>query len=187
VVEHVKPTILIGCSTVTGAFSEAIVKTMAKNTKRPIIMALSNPTSKSEATPENLIQWTDGRAIIATGSPFPDVAFNEKIIRISQSNNAFAFPGIGLGVILCRPKHISDEMLWAATQTIVRCSPIHHDPSAPLLPKLSDVRDISREVAIAVVRTAQQQGLTQLHGEINFDQVLQRVMWEPQYYPYRKA
>ncbi len=186
VVENVKPTILIGCSTASNAFSEKIVKTMAKYTKRPIIMPLSNPTSKSEATPDNLMQWTNGHAIIATGSPFPDVLFHGKNFRIAQSNNAFAFPGIGLAAILCRPKCISDEMLWAATQTIARCSPIHQDSSAPLLPKLSDVRKISCEIAIAVTRVAQQQGLTQLHGEINFEEALKRIMWEPKYYPYKK-
>ncbi len=111
VIHQVKPTILIGCSTVHGAFDETVVQAMASYCPRPIIFPLSNPTSKAEATPSDLLQWTAGKAIIATGSPFDDVTYQGNTYRISQSNNAFIFPGIGLGVISARATRLSDNMI----------------------------------------------------------------------------
>ena len=186
VVKHVEPTILIGSSTATGAFTEEIVKLMAAKTPRPIIMPLSNPTNLSEATPENLIRWTDAKAIIATGSPFPDVNFNGKWHRIAQSNNAFAFPGIGLGAIVAKAKLITDEMLWVATQALSKCAPINQDKFSPLLPKLSEVKMVSAEVALAVAEEARRSGLSQVAADVDFKQAIKALMWEPTYYPYRK-
>ncbi len=150
VVKNVKPTILIGCSTVAGAFNKEIVQLMSANVERPIIMPLSNPTSLSEAKPDDLLAWTDGQALIATGSPFPEVHYNDRWFRIAQSNNAFAFPGIGLGAVAVKAKHISDDMLWAATQALCQCSPVNQDKMAPLLPKLSEAKMVSVNIALAV-------------------------------------
>lgn len=186
VVNNVKPTILVGCSTVGGAFTEEVVKCMAANTNMPVIMPLSNPTSKSEATPENIMQWTNGKAVIATGSPFAPVQWQGKSIRVSQSNNAFAFPGIGLGVIASRAKLLSDDMLWAATNALSECSPVIHDPTAPLLPALSDILRVSRQVAVAVAATAKKEGLSQMDSTLDLEKAIQQVCWEPRYYPYQK-
>jgi malate dehydrogenase (oxaloacetate-decarboxylating) len=186
VICNAKPTILIGCSTVAGAFNEKIVKAMAANVNRPIIMPLSNPTMKAEAKPEDLIAWTDGKAIIATGSPFADVQFNGRAIRIAQSNNAFAFPGIGLGAIAAKASRLSDDMLWAATQALSQCSPVVHDKNAALLPKLADAKKVSIEVALAVAEQARKEGVAQIPDELDLRRAIQQIMWEPRYVPYRK-
>lgn len=186
VVKNVQPTILIGCSTVAGAFNEEIVKLMAAHVHRPIIMPLSNPTSLAEAKPDDLMQWTNGKAIIAAGSPFPDVLHDGKWHRIAQSNNALAFPGIGLGVVAAKAKHITDDMLWAATQALSECSPVNQDKMAPLLPKLSETRMVSFNVALAVAEQARKEGLAQISNDTNLKELIKHTMWEPQYYPYRK-
>lgn len=186
VVKNVKPTLLIGCSTASGAFTEDIIRTMALHVERPIIMPLSNPISKAEANPKDLLHWTHGKAIVATGSPFPAVSFNGSLIRIAQSNNAFAFPGIGLGAIAVKAKHISDEMLWAATQALCACSPVIHNNNAPLLPSLSEINFVSRHIALAVAEQAQREGLAQIDKNIDLDKAIRQVTWQPKYYPYKK-
>ncbi len=187
VVKNVKPTILIGSSTVAGAFNEEIVKMMAATVDRPIIMPLSNPTPLAEAKPEDLLQWTEGKAIIATGSPFPEVNYNGKWYRIAQSNNALAFPGIGLGSIVAKAKHISDNMLWAATEALSLCSPVHQDKMAPLLPKLSESNRISFNVALAVAEQARLEGLAQVSDNVDFKEAIKQAMWQPEYHPYEKV
>lgn len=187
VIKNAKPTILIGCSTVAGAFNEEIVNLMAKQVKRPIIMPLSNPNHLSEADPKDLLKWSDGRAIIATGSPFPEVEYNGKKIRIAQSNNAFAFPGIGLGAIAVKAKHISDDMLWAATEALSNCSPVHEDPSEPLLPRLSHAKQTSEKIAIAVAKQAIEEGLSEIPFTDNLLTRIRKHMWQPRYYPYKKV
>lgn len=187
VVKNVKPTILIGCSTATGAFTEEVVKLMAEQVDRPIIMPLSNPNSLAEAKPDDLLAWTNGQAIIATGSPFPDVHYDKKWYRIAQSNNALAYPGIGLGAIAVKAKQVSDDMLWAATEALSQCSPISQDKMAPLMPKLSEAKMVSVKVALAVAEQARKEGLAQVgHGE-ELKDIIRKTMWEPQYYPYHKV
>jgi malate dehydrogenase (oxaloacetate-decarboxylating) len=186
VVKNIKPTILIGCSTVTGAFNQEIVQLMHASTERPIIMPLSNPTSLSEASPEDLLRWTDGKAIIATGSPFGEVFYDGRRIRIAQSNNALAFPGIGLGTIAAKAKHLTDDMLWAATQALAECSPVMHDKMAPLLPKLSETHMVSYKVAVAVAEAARQAGIAGVPPDVDLKQRIRRMMWEPRYMPYQK-
>lgn len=186
VIKNVKPTILIGCSTVTGAFNQEIVQLMHASTERPIIMPLSNPTSLSEASPEDLLRWTDGKAIIATGSPFGEVYYDGRRIRIAQSNNALAFPGIGLGTIAAKARHLTDDMLWAATQALAECSPVMHDKMASLLPKLSETHMVSYKVAVAVAETARQAGIAGVPQDVNLKQRIRRMMWEPRYIPYQK-
>lgn len=187
VVKNVEPTILIGCSTAAGAFTEEIVKMMVSKVGRPIIMPLSNPNSLAEATPEHLVNWTEGKAIIASGSPFPDVSFGGKWQRVAQSNNAFAFPGIGLGVIVSKATRISDDMLWAATRAISECSPVNQDITAPLLPKLAEARLVSSKVAFAVAEQARKEGLASVTADLDFKHAIRHSMWEPQYYPYKKV
>lgn len=186
VVKNVKPTILIGCSTVAGAFNEKIIRLMASEVEKPIIMPLSNPTSLAEARPEDLLKWTEAKAIIATGSPFADVNYDNRWHRIAQSNNAFAFPGIGLGTIAVKAKHISDNMLWAATEALSSCSPAAHDKTAPILPKLSESKMVSFQVALAVGEQARKEGLAQIPADLSVEDALRKTIWEPMYYPYKK-
>lgn len=186
VVKNVKPTILIGCSTAAGAFNEEIVRFMAQHTSRPIIMPLSNPNSLAEAKPTDLLRWTEGRAIIATGSPFPDAHYGDRWHRIAQSNNAFAFPGIGLGVVAVKAKKLSDDMIAAATEALSLCSPANQDAMAPLLPRVSKARMVSYNVALAVAQQARAEGLAQVADSIDLKKLITFSMWEPRYYPYRK-
>jgi malate dehydrogenase (oxaloacetate-decarboxylating) len=184
VVKHIKPTILIGCSTVAGAFTKEIVELMATDVERPIILPLSNPTLLSEARPEDLLKWTEGQAIIATGSPFPEVTYAGKRYRIAQSNNALAFPGIGLGIIASKATQVSDDMLWAATRALSDCSPVNQDKMAPLLPKLSEAKMVSFSVALAVANQAYEEGLAQVSDKSHLKDLIQKHVWEPRYYPY---
>ena len=124
--------------------------------------------------------------IIATGSPFPDITFGSHTIRIAQSNNSFAFPGIGLGCVAVKAKYLSDGILWAATETLAKSSPIHKDITAPLLPKLSETRSISRQIALAVALEARREGLAQIDEHIDLNRAINEVTWEPRYYPYKK-
>lgn len=183
VVTEVKPSILIGCSTVKGAFSEDVVKAMAKAVDRPIIFPMSNPTSKSEATPADLLTWTEGKAIVATGSPFKPVELNGKKIRISQSNNAFTFPGLGVGIIASKAKQVTDGMIWAASNALREQSPAKKDPTAPLLPDIKDSKTVAHHIAKAVIQAAIDEGVADPIEDL--DKAIRSVMWEPIYYPYR--
>ena len=179
VVANVRPTMLIGTSTQAGAFGEALVKDMAAHVERPIIMPLSNPTSKAEALPEDLIRWTDGRALVATGSPFPPVEHRGRTYRIAQANNALVFPGLGLGVIVSRARRISDRLIAAAADAVARLSDATA-PGAPLLPPVEDLRTVSAAVGIAVAIAAQDEGLAQVAVDDPVQQVYQ-AMWRPEY------
>jgi malate dehydrogenase (oxaloacetate-decarboxylating) len=179
VVSHVRPTMLIGTSTQAGAFTEGIVRQMAGYTERPIIMPLSNPTSKCEALPEDLLRWTDGRALIATGSPFPPVTLGETTYRIAQANNALIFPGLGLGVIVAKARRITDPMIAAAANAVAHlCDATRL--GAPLLPAIDDLRAISAAVGIAVAVTADREGLAQIPVDNPIQQV-HEAMWRPEY------
>lgn len=186
VIKNVRPTILIGCSTVTGAFTEEVVKALMEHVARPIIMPLSNPLSKSEAAPYDLIQWTNSQAIIATGSPYPDVVYKNKLIRIAQCNNAFSFPGIGLGVIAAKAKYITYGMLWAAAQALSQCSRMPENPAEPILPKLTESKKIRRHIALAVAKRAREEGVSQIDPILDLEHIIDNIVWEPRYYPYKK-
>jgi malate dehydrogenase (oxaloacetate-decarboxylating) len=179
VVSHARPTMLIGTSTQTGAFTEAIVKKMAEHTERPIIMPLSNPTSKCEALPEDLIRWTDGRALIATGSPFPPVVHEKSTFHIAQANNALVFPGLGLGVTVARASRITHRMIAAAADAVAGLSDAT-TRGAPLLPPVTDLRRVSAAVAVAVASAATEEGLARVPLEDPIQQVHQ-AMWRPEY------
>jgi malate dehydrogenase (oxaloacetate-decarboxylating) len=179
VVANAQPTMLIGTSTQAGAFTESIVRQMASTVDRPIIMPLSNPTSKAEAVPEDLIRWTDGRVLVATGSPFPPVEHGGVTYRIAQANNALVFPGLGLGVTVARAARITDGMITAAAEAVAGLSDAT-TRGASLLPPVTDLRMVSAAVAIAVARAAEKEGLTQAPLDDPVQQVHQ-AMWRPQY------
>ena len=179
VVAHAEPTMLIGTSTHTGAFTEGIVRQLAATADRPIIMPLSNPTSKAEAIPEDLIRWTDGRALIATGSPFPPVSYGGRTYTIAQANNALVFPGLGLGVAVVDAERVTDGMIAAAAAAIAELTDAGNKGGA-LLPPVTDLRMISAAVAIAVARAADVEGLAQKPLTDPVQQVLQ-AMWRPEY------
>jgi malate dehydrogenase (oxaloacetate-decarboxylating) len=187
VVRHVHPTMLIGTSAQPGVFTEAIVRDMASAVDRPIIFPLSNPTSKSEAVPADLVAWTDGRAIVATGSPFADVESRGRTIRIGQCNNAFVFPGVGLGVIASGALRVTDAMFVAAARTLSELSPARQDPTASLYPALTGIRDISRAVAFAVGFEAQRAGLAEGTSAATLRARIDAAMWEPMYSTYTRA
>ncbi len=179
VVRNVQPTMLIGCSTQAGAFTEQIVRDMAAHTARPIIMPLSNPTSKAEAMPADLLAWTDGAALVATGSPFAPVEHGGITYRIAQANNALVFPGLGLGVTVARASRITDRLIAAAADAVATLSDATM-PGAPLLPPVRELRPVSAAVAIAVVRAAMADGLAQASVDNPIQQV-HEAMWRPNY------
>lgn len=179
VVRNVQPTILIGTSAQSGAFTEPIVREMAKHVERPIIMPLSNPTSRAEAVPSDLLAWTNGAALIATGSPFKPVELGETTYHIAQANNALIFPGIGLGVICCRASRITDTVIAAASQAVASAVS-DRSLGASLLPTMTQLRSISAQVAVAVVEQAQREGLAQRELDNPIQQVYE-AMWQPVY------
>lgn len=187
VVKNVHPTILIGTSAQAGAFSEDIVRELVRHVDRPIIFPLSNPTSRSEATPSDLLRWTDGRALIATGSPFPPVSIAGRLIQTSQCNNAYIFPGVGLGVIASGARRVTDAMFVAAARVLSELSPALNDPDASLYPPLESVREISRKVALAVGLEAQRAGLTQATSVDELVRNVANKMWEPHYIPLKRV
>jgi malate dehydrogenase (oxaloacetate-decarboxylating) len=187
VVANAQPTVLIGTSGQAGAFTEPVVRAMAANVKRPVIFPLSNPTDRSEAMPADLASWTEGRAVIATGSPFPPLKRGGKDFRIDQNNNAYVYPGIGLGAIAVRARRISDGMFLAAANAIAAQSPAKRDPAANLLPPLLEIRKLSFEVAFAVARQAQQEGCADALSEEATAAAIRVKMWEPVYARYRRV
>jgi malate dehydrogenase (oxaloacetate-decarboxylating) len=185
VIGQIEATILIGLSTVGGAFSEKVVREMARNVERPVIFPLSNPTSKSEATPEDLIRWTDGRALVATGSPFAPVNYDGRKIPIAQCNNVYIFPAMGLGVVASRANRVTDAMMLAAARTLAANSPALREASAPLLPPLTDLRRVVAEIAVAVGIAAQKDGVAAPVTEDELHRQVTATQWTPDYPSYR--
>jgi malate dehydrogenase (oxaloacetate-decarboxylating) len=184
VVRNAKATVLIGVSGQQGAFTEEAIREMAKNAERPIIFPLSNPTSRSEGTPQNLLTWTEGRALIGTGSPFQPVEINGKQIHVDQTNNSYIFPGLALGIVASRAKRVSDAMIMAASKALVGLSPTKKDKTASLLPSLSKSREVSRIVAEAVGNQAIADGLAAIPDKAALQKELEANIWEPVYVPY---
>jgi malate dehydrogenase (oxaloacetate-decarboxylating) len=187
VVRNVKPTILIGCSAVTGAFTETIVKTMAAQEAYPIILPLSNPTERAEATPQELFQWTEGKVLVATGSPFDPIEYNNDVLLIGQCNNALVFPGIGLGLIVSGATRLSDEMLWKACLALSDFSPVLQDIRKPLLPSITQARDVALNIAIVVAQQAFDEGVATNALETDLRQTIADAMWNPEYLPYERG
>lgn len=183
VIQQAKPTILVGVSAQPGLFTEDIVKAMAANASRPMIFPMSNPTSRAEAVPEDLIRWTGGRALIATGSPFEPVNYKGKSYPIAQCNNSYIFPGLGLGILAVNARRVSDDMFMAAAVALSECSPALTDPQAALLPSLEDIRDVSRRIAVVVARQAQAEGLAEQTTDDELEKRIDATFWEPEYLP----
>ena len=184
VIGKINATILIGLSTVAGAFSEAIIREMARKVERPIIFPLSNPTSKSEATPEDLIRWTDGRALVATGSPFAPVNYEGRKIPIAQCNNIYIFPAVGLGVVASGARRVTDSMMLAAARTLAGNSSALEDPSASLLPPLTHLRRVAAEIAVAVGVAAQKDAVAAPVTEDELHRQVMATQWTPDYPSY---
>lgn len=183
IVAKVKPTILIGCSTVRGAFSEQVVSKMMEHCAMPIIFPLSNPTDNAEATPEQLVAWTKGNALIATGSPFEPVEYNNKRYEIAQCNNALAFPGLGMGALAVNAKEITDNMLYAASQAICSQAPVHQNNDLPILPNIVTTPSLSIQVAIKVAEQAIEDGVAtnELVTSKSCTELVQDLIWKPYY------
>jgi malate dehydrogenase (oxaloacetate-decarboxylating) len=186
VVRNAGVTALVGTSAQAGAFTEEIVRAMASHTPRPIIFPLSNPTSCAEATPEDLLHWTDGRAIVGTGSPFAPVEVNGKLVPIAQTNNSYIFPGLALGILVSRASRVTDAMIMAAAKALAKLSPAREDKNGRLLPPIAESRRVGMIVAEAVGRQAIEDGVAGFADAASLQEQLSDYVWEPVYVPYQR-
>jgi malate dehydrogenase (oxaloacetate-decarboxylating) len=186
VVRESKPTVILGVSGQPGLMSEAIIKEMYASCDKPIVLPLSNPTSRVEALPEDIIRWTEGNAIVATGSPFDPVEFAGKTHVITQCNNSYIFPGVGLGVIASRSKRVTAKMFMVASEALADCSPFVEGSGSDLLPALSKIREVSRFIAFAVGMQAIEEGVAPPASEEKLKQSIEANFWEPTYREYRR-
>ena len=184
---NARPTVLIGVSGQAGAFSEPVVRAMAQSVERPVIFPLSNPTSRSEATPDQLMAWTDGRALIGTGSPFPPIEWNGRTSKVNQTNNSYIFPGIGLGVLAAGARRITDAMFMVAGKVVAELSPTVTDKEGQLLPPVTELRPVAIAVAKAVALQAQADGVADPCDAATLDTRIAARVWEPKYRPYQKV
>jgi malate dehydrogenase (oxaloacetate-decarboxylating) len=182
----IRPTILVGTTAVAGAFTEAVIRSLASEL-RPIVLPLSNPTALSEATPANVLGWTDGRALVATGSPFPPVLLPEGRREVAQANNVFVFPGLGLGAIVAEARAVTDGMLLAAARAVAAAVSDDRVAAGALLPPIANLRAIARDVAIAVAEEARQAGVAGLRAEADIVAEVDAAIWWPAYVPYSHA
>lgn len=181
VVRNAKPGVLVGATGQTGAFTEEIIREMASHEEHPVIFPLSNPTSRAEATPEDLLKWTDGKAVIATGSPFDPVEYNGVTHVIAQCNNSYIFPAMGLGIRASRARRVTDSMFMAAAFALKEASPALRDPTASLLPSLTIIRDVGRSIARAVAQAAIDAEVADSMTAEEIDQRIEETMWKPEY------
>jgi len=187
VVKNVQPTLLIGVSAQSGAFTEEIIREMAKHVEYPIIFPLSNPQSYCEATPADIMKWTNEKAIIGTGSPFNEIQKKGKSFRVDQTNNCYIFPGIGLGLIAVKATQVTDHMFMIAAKTLADCSPAKLNPEANLLPPLNQIRQVSFKIAVAIAKEALAAGFAKLPPNINMEAYILEQMWIPEYLPYKNC
>jgi malate dehydrogenase (oxaloacetate-decarboxylating) len=189
IIKEVKPHVLIGTSTKPKAFTREVISEMAAHVDRPIVLPLSNPTRLHEADPKDINEWTQGRALIATGSPFPPVTYQGREYEVAECNNSTCFPGIGLGCVLARCRLLSDKMLVAAVKALAAQSPALQDPDKGLLPDVVHVREISVHIACAVIRQAVEEGLATMEGipreEEELEEWVREQMWDAAYRPLR--
>ncbi|MFT7492309.1 MAG: malate dehydrogenase (oxaloacetate-decarboxylating) [Pseudohongiellaceae bacterium] len=187
VVNCAKPDVLIGVSGQAGLFSELVIRNMKKYCELPIIFPLSNPSRQVEATPEQVIEWTDGQVIIATGSPFKPVEYKKRLYPIAQCNNSYIFPGIGLGVIVAEASLISDAMLMVTSATLAEASPLAMSGEGALLPAISDIAGLSKKIAFEVAKMAMQEGLAlEVSDEVIYERI-EKNFWLPEYRPYKRV
>lgn len=184
VVKNAHPTILIGVCGQKGCFTQEIIQEMARHTERPLLFPLSNPTKMAECTAEEAIHWTEGKAIVATGSPFAPVSYREKTYTIAQCNNVYIFPGLGLGTLAAEATEVTDGMFLEASKTLASYSPALQDPTAPLLPIIPKVREVSLEIARAVAKKACQEKVAQ---NLDIEAGIAKHLWDPSYPKYVKA
>ncbi|HAU1599500.1 TPA: NAD-dependent malic enzyme [Legionella pneumophila] len=184
VINNAQPTILLGVSGQPNQFNEAMIKTMLSYCERPIIFPLSNPTSRAEAIPQDLLNWTAGKALIATGSPFEPVAINGHKIEIAQCNNSYIFPGVGLGVVAGQAKRVTDLMMMAAAVALSELAPAIKTGEGRLLPELNSIREVSQHIARAVILQGIKEGHIGPMNDNEIDDFIKRTMWTPQYEPY---
>ena len=187
VVRAVKPTILVGATAQAGTFTQEMIETMARHVDRPIVLPLSNPTSKAECTPEQAIRWSDGRALVATGSPFADVEYAGKRHVIGQANNVFIFPGVGLGTAIAEAREVSTEMFHIASATLAKCVSQERLDVGAIYPDQGDLRRVSLEIACALVRYASENNLGRRIDPENVKSVVRSVVWEPSYVPIQRT
>jgi malate dehydrogenase (oxaloacetate-decarboxylating) len=187
VMRNAKPTVLIGVSGVPGLFSEEVIREMHAHCKRPIVFPLSNPTSRVEATPADIIHWTDGNALVATGSPFEPVVHNGKTYPIAQCNNSYIFPGIGLGVLAVNARRVTDEMLMASSRALAECSPLAINGHGALLPPLEDIQKVSRKIAFAVAKKAIEQGKAPKNSDERILEKIDANFWQSDYRTYKRT
>jgi len=187
VTSNIEASVLIGASGVPGLFTEEVIKTLHNKCPQPIIFPLSNPSRQVEVHPSLVVEWTEGDAIIATGSPFGAVDYNGKQYEISQCNNSYIFPGIGLGIIASKSSRISDEMLMVASRTLAQLAPENSDSAAGILPPLTALADISKKIAFAVGKIAQQEGHTLKTSDEDLLAEIERNFWTPAYREYRRV
>jgi len=187
VVKHAKPTVLIGVSGQPGLFTEEIIRTLAANCERPIVLPLSNPTSRVEAVPADILNWTDGKALIATGSPFAPVNYQGKLYNICQCNNSYIFPGIGLGVIAAGATRVTDSMLMASSNALADCSPMLQDPNADLLPEIDEIQKVSRVIAFKVAKAAMDAGVAPVISDELLMENIEKNFWKPEYRQYKRV
>lgn len=183
VIAKVHPTVLIGVSGTAGAFSEQAIRTMAKTTKRPIIFPLSNPTSHCEAVPSDLMEWTNGQALIATGTQFPPVLYENKTFQIGQCNNYYIFPAMGLAILASRAKRVTAGMFLAAAEGLSTLSPALLSDSAPLFPPADQVRQVAKKLAFLIGLQAMKEGVALKTDEAALHQAIEAAFWEPAYRP----
>jgi malate dehydrogenase (oxaloacetate-decarboxylating) len=186
VVTHANATVMIGVSGQRGLFTEQVIREMHKHCAKPLVMPMSNPTSKVEATPEEILRWTDGNALVATGSPFAPVSINGRTVHIAQCNNSYIFPGIGLGVIASKASRITDKMLMAASNALAECSPMVTGLGDAVLPPIKDIQTVSRKIALAVAKQAQADGVALETSEDILLAAIGRNFWMPNYRDYRR-
>lgn len=187
VVRNARATVLIGVSAQPGAFTEDVVRQMAANCARPVIFPLSNPTAKAEATPADLYRWTEGRAIVGTGSPFAPIAFEGKTLHTAQVNNSYIFPGLALGILAVAARRVTDAMIMASARALAELSPARTDPHAALLPPIAEARAISRHIGEAVARQAVSDGVADPVDEAAIKDKIVHAMWSPVYLPYERV
>jgi malate dehydrogenase (oxaloacetate-decarboxylating) len=187
VIHCVEPTVLIGVSGQPGLFTEPVIRAMHETCERPIVFPLSNPSSRIEAAPEDVIEWTRGQAIIATGSPCEPIVFNGQVFDIPQCNNSYIFPGIGLGVLAVKASRISDDMLMVASSTLAQASPVANTGEGALLPALSDLASLSKKIAFAVAKCAMKQGLALEIGDHTLTERIDSSFWSPEYRQYKRV
>jgi len=185
VIRYVRPTILIGTSGVAGSFTESAIREMAKHVTTPVVFPLSNPTSKTEASPSNIVTWSDGRALVATGSPFNPVSYAGTTHVIGQANNTFVFPGVGLGVILSGAREVTDKMFLTAAQTLADQVTPERLSKGALYPKVAELRKVSRAIAIRVIQEARDSGIGRAYHDDEIEPTVDAAMWYPVYSAYQ--